>query len=122
MTPAVTVAVPFSGVSSSGILKASLGQFAIGLSRVLVTGNEAFVRYTLVTTFVEVAFRYGVMSVVIDVKFTSIVVYVTFATGHQFSLTVSWITKQQFVTSGLVVRDGGNDFNGALISGAFMVS
>lgn len=69
------------------------------------------------TTFVEVAFRYGVMSVVIDVKFTSIVVYVTFATGHQFSLTVSWITKQQFVTSSLVVRDGGNDFNGALIFG-----
>jgi hypothetical protein len=83
-----------------------------------VTGNEAFVRYTLVTTFVEVAFGYGVMSVVIDVKFTSFVLYVTFVTGHHASLTVSWITKQQFVTSGLVVGDGGDIVKGVLISGA----
>jgi hypothetical protein len=27
---------------------------------------------------------------------------VTFATGHQFSLTVSWITKQQFVGGAVV--------------------
>jgi len=87
-----------------------------------VTGNEAFVRYTLVTTFVEVAFGYGVTRVVIDVKFTSRVVYVTLSTGHHSSVTVSWITKQQFAASGLMVRDGGNVVNGVLIAGAFMVS
>jgi hypothetical protein len=66
-----------------------------------VTGNEAFVRYTLVMIFVEVTFGYGVIKVVIEVKFTSLVLYVTFVTGHHSALTVSWITKQQFVICGV---------------------
>jgi len=39
-----------------------------------VTGNDAFVGYTFVTTLVIVPFRYGVIRVVIDVKLTSLVV------------------------------------------------
>jgi hypothetical protein len=50
-----------------------------------------------VTIFVTVPFRKGVIRVVIDVKLTSLVRYVTFVTGHHSALTVSWITKQQFV-------------------------
>ena len=47
------------------------------------------------------------IKVVIEVRFTSLVVYVTFATGQYSALTVSWITKQQFVGSSIVV-DGSD--------------
>jgi hypothetical protein len=69
----------------------------MGFSKVLVTRKDAFVGYTLVTMFVSVPFRSGVIRVVIDVKLTSPVVYVTFVTGHQSALTFSWITKRSFV-------------------------
>jgi hypothetical protein len=48
---------------------------------------------------VEVPLGYGVTRVVIEVNFTGFVTYVTFFTCQYSTLTVSWITKQQFVGS-----------------------
>ncbi len=50
------------------------------------------------------------IKVVIEVRFTSFVVYVIFVTGQYSTLTVSWITKQQFVGASVVWDDAdGNE-------------